>query len=57
LSFIGLAVGFNYLIINYLAFNNWLFGFGLATILTVLAAFGTKLVDLKAFLGILKSRE
>ena len=56
-SFILLAIGFNYLAINYFSFNNWFINFVFATVLTVLAAFGTKLVDLRAFLGILKNRE
>jgi O-antigen/teichoic acid export membrane protein len=56
-GFVLLAIGFNYLAVNYFGFNNWLINFLFATVLTVLAAFGTKLIDLKAFLGILKSRE
>jgi O-antigen/teichoic acid export membrane protein len=57
LSFVSLAIGFNYLAVHFFNFNNWIIDFVLATVLTVLAAFGTKLIDLKAFLEILKSRE
>jgi O-antigen/teichoic acid export membrane protein len=56
-SFVGLAVGFNYLAVNHFGFENWVINFGFATLLTVLSAFGTKLIDLKAFVEMLKSRE
>lgn len=56
-GFIALAVGFNYLAIHYFDFKNWYIDFLFAVTLTVLAAFGTKLIDLKAFFIMLKSRE
>ncbi|NJN78285.1 MAG: hypothetical protein HC803_08135 [Saprospiraceae bacterium] len=56
IGFVLLAIGFNYLAVHYFGFNNWIINFLFATVLTVLAAFGTKLVDLKAFLELLKNR-
>lgn len=56
-SFIGLSIGFNYLAAHYFNFNSWMIDFSFAIILTVLAAFGTKLIDLRAFVEMLKSRE
>ena len=56
-SFIGLTILFNYLALSQFNFHNWLINFLFAVILTVLAAFGTKLIDLGAFVRMLKSRE
>jgi O-antigen/teichoic acid export membrane protein len=55
-SFIISILLINFLITNYLQIENWFIKFVFATSLTVLMAFITKLIDLKAFLALLKSR-
>lgn len=57
ISFIGLTILCNYLALSQLSFHNWYIDFLFAVTLTVFVAFGTRLIDLRAFVEILKSRE
>ena len=57
IGFVGLTIVFNYLALSQFNFHNWYIDFLFAVTLTVFAAFGTKLIDLKAFVKMLKSRE
>ncbi len=57
IGFVIFSLIANYLIFNYSYFNSWLYAFAIATIVTISIAFVIRLIDLKAFLGILKNRE
>ncbi|MFK7950073.1 MAG: polysaccharide biosynthesis C-terminal domain-containing protein [Saprospiraceae bacterium] len=57
IGFVGLTIAFNYLALSQFNFHNWYIDFLFAATLTVFAAFGTKLIDLRAFVEMLKSRE
>ena len=54
-GFIGSILLINLLVANYLLINNWFIKFALAISGTVLMAFVTKLIDLKAFLEVVKT--
>lgn len=56
-GFIALAMLFNYLASSQFQNEHWYINFLIAVVLTVTAAFGTKLIDLRAFVQILKSRD
>jgi len=56
ISFVVSIVLINFLITNNLIMENWILKFVFATSATVLMAFITKLIDLKAFIELLKSK-
>jgi len=56
ISFVVSIVLINFLITNNLIMENWILKFVFATSATVLMAFITRLIDLKAFIELLKSK-